>query len=97
MTLQVTDLGIIGSCVFNYQESPALITKGNESQDQDNIDRANEVVQLLGGSMMSSFENQFPPPPLIFHFISWMNLLVLGHWILLFHHVPFILWSLIRT
>ncbi|KAK4722095.1 hypothetical protein R3W88_012328 [Solanum pinnatisectum] len=52
-TSQVTDLGIqlrlMGCCVFNYQESLALITKGNESQDQDNTDRANEVVQLLGG------------------------------------------------
>ncbi|KAG5612111.1 hypothetical protein H5410_023392 [Solanum commersonii] len=46
-TSQVTDLGIhqrlIGCCVFNYQESLALITKGNETQDQDNTDRANEV------------------------------------------------------
>ncbi|KAH0679885.1 hypothetical protein KY284_020970 [Solanum tuberosum] len=46
-TSQVTDLGIhlrlIGCYVFNYQESLALITKGNESQDQDNTDRANEV------------------------------------------------------
>ncbi|KAH0693793.1 putative F-box protein At3g10430 [Solanum tuberosum] len=58
---QVTDLGIqlrlIGCRVFNYQESLALITKGNESQDQDNTDRANEVVQLLGGRMMSRIEN----------------------------------------
>ncbi|KAK6792191.1 hypothetical protein RDI58_011272 [Solanum bulbocastanum] len=28
----------MGCCVFNYQESLALITKGNESQDQDNTD-----------------------------------------------------------
>ncbi|KAH0695237.1 hypothetical protein KY285_022334 [Solanum tuberosum] len=69
-TSQVTDLGIqlklIGCCVFNYKESLALITKGNESQDQDNTDRANEVVQLLGGRMMSRIENQFPPSDLSF-------------------------------
>ncbi|KAH0758483.1 hypothetical protein KY290_021976 [Solanum tuberosum] len=69
-TSQVTDLGIqlklIGCCVFNYQESLALITKGNESQDEDNTDRANEVVQLLGGRMMSRIENQFPPSDLSF-------------------------------
>ncbi|KAH0683383.1 hypothetical protein KY290_021971 [Solanum tuberosum] len=63
-TSQVTDLGIqlrlIGCCVFNYQESLAQITKGNESQEPDNTDRANEVVQLLGGRMMSRIENQFP-------------------------------------
>ncbi|WMV26579.1 hypothetical protein MTR67_019964 [Solanum verrucosum] len=69
-TSQVTDLGIqlrlIGCCVFNYQESLAQITKGNESQEPDNTDRANEVVQLLGGRMMSRIENQFPPFDLSF-------------------------------
>lgn len=51
-TSQVTDLGIqlrlIGCCVFNYQESLALIVKENKSQDEDNTNQANEVVQLLG-------------------------------------------------